>query len=254
MTRSGASAMSDSPQDTASHALLEVRAIERAFNVAGRELRVLRGVDFSIQEGEFVAIQGSSGSGKSTLLHILGLLDRPTEGAVLYQGEHLEDASESRRTVLRATEFAFVFQFYYLLPELSALENVRMPALIAGRAATRIPASKAERMDRARGLLERVGLSERMGHRPHQLSGGERQRVALARALMNEPRLMFCDEPTGNLDSKTAAGIHELMLELNDGLRQTILVVTHEPAMGQVAHRRLTMVDGKIVSEGAEVL
>jgi lipoprotein-releasing system ATP-binding protein len=217
--------------------------------MGGQQLSVLRGVSFAINDGEFVAIRGSSGSGKSTLLHILGLLDRPSGGRVLYQGVDLTSASEAKRTQLRSTEFAFVFQFYYLLPELSALENVLMPAMIAGAAAKSLPRGKPERKERALHLLDRVGLMPRQKHRPHQLSGGERQRVALARALMNQPRLVFCDEPTGNLDSKTSEGIHRLMLELNEGLGQAFLVVTHEPAMAAAAKRQLTMVDGLIESE-----
>jgi lipoprotein-releasing system ATP-binding protein len=229
--------------------LLEVRDVTRQFRMGSETLNVLRGVSFAIDEGEFVAIRGSSGSGKSTLLHVLGLLDRPNAGRVLYRGEDLTRVSESRRTKLRSTEFAFVFQFYYLLPELSAIENVLMPAMIAGRSAVLLPRGRREREERALDLLERVGLADRRKHRPHQLSGGERQRVALARALMNQPRLVFCDEPTGNLDSKTSEGIHRLMCELNETFGQAFLVVTHEPAMARAAKRELTMVDGLIVED-----
>ena len=241
--------MNDVTEGNLKPPLLEVREVTRQFRMGSETLNVLRGVSFAIEEGEFVAIRGSSGSGKSTLLHVLGLLDRPNSGRVLYRGEDLTRVSESRRTRLRSTEFAFVFQFYYLLPELSAIENVLMPAMIAGRSAVLLPKGRREREERALHLLDRVGLADRRKHRPHQLSGGERQRVALARALMNQPRLVFCDEPTGNLDSKTSEGIHRLMSELNETFGQAFLVVTHEPAMAGAAKRELTMVDGLIVED-----
>ena len=223
-----------------------VRGIERTFRTGGRDVRVLRGVDLDIRDGEFVAVRGPSGSGKSTLLHILGLLDRPSAGNISYRGRDLGGIGERQRTALRATEFGFIFQFYYLLPEFTALENVLMPARIAGR---RARIARAGRRERASGLLERVGLGHRLEHRPDQLSGGERQRVAIARALMNEPRIVFCDEPTGNLDSRTAEGIHELLSELNETLGQTIVAVTHEPAMARVAHRVLHMRDGVVIED-----
>lgn len=242
--------MSELQQGNLDGVLLAARGVTRSFRVGANELHVLRGVDLSLREGEFVAIRGSSGSGKSTLLHILGLLDRPNDGSLFYRGVDLARASERRRTKLRSTEFAFVFQFYYLLPELSAVENVLMPAMIAGSAAASIPASRSGRRKRAEELLDRVGLNDRGKHRPHQLSGGERQRVAFARALMNQPKLVFCDEPTGNLDSKTSEGIHRLMRELNESLGQAFLVVTHESAMAAAASRQLVMVDGVITEEG----
>ena len=238
------------PQESAAPVvpLLSARGITKSFLLGGQTIRVLDGVDFDVAEGEFLAIRGSSGAGKSTLLHILGLLDHPTSGHVIFEGRDLVRASESERTVLRAIEFAFVFQFYYLLPEFTALENVAMPAVIA-RGRGRAARSRKEREERARELLGRVGLDHRLKHRPQQLSGGERQRVAIARALMNHPRVVFCDEPTGNLDSRTAAGIHALLIELNQTLRQTFVVVTHESDMAAVARRRLHMADGRIVDE-----
>ena len=229
--------------------LLSAREVSKGFRLARRDIPVLQGVNVDVHEGDFVAIRGSSGAGKSTLLHILGLLDRPNSGSVLYEGEEVAGTSERKRATLRATEFAFVFQFYYLLPEFTALENVCIPAIIAkdgGRAGVR---GKAAREERARELLERVGLADRMKHRPNELSGGERQRVAIARGLMNAPRIVFCDEPTGNLDSRTAVGIHDLLCELNENTGQTLVVVTHEPAMAEVARTRLAMVDGRIVDE-----
>ncbi len=226
----------------------EVRGVTRTFETGGTTLQILQGVDLDVVEGDFVAVQGTSGSGKTTLLHIMGLLDRPTTGTVYFQGEEIGSAPDGRRGILRALEFAFVFQFYYLLPEFNALENVALPGMIAlgTGASKRVPRAKTDRMDRAAELLARVGLAQRVTHRPHQLSGGERQRVAIARALMNEPRIVFCDEPTGNLDSKTARGIHALFGELNATLRQTFVVVTHEESMAVAAHRRVFLRDGAI--------
>jgi lipoprotein-releasing system ATP-binding protein len=226
--------------------IYEVRGVTRTFKVAGTVLPILRGVDLAIDEGDFLAVQGTSGVGKTTLLHIMGLLDRPTTGQVLFQGEELGRAPDRRRGELRAVDFAFVFQFYYLLPEFNAIENVALPALIANGYGSghRAPTTHAARLERAADLLGRVGLSGRLRHRPHQLSGGERQRVAIARALMNEPRIVFCDEPTGNLDSRTAAGIHALFRELNETLRQTFVVVTHEESMALAARHRVFLRDG----------
>jgi lipoprotein-releasing system ATP-binding protein len=228
--------------------VLEARGLERRFVMGSQTVDVLRGASFKIARGEFAAILGSSGSGKSTLLHVLGLLDRPDHGELFWNGESLAQAPESRRAELRATDSAFVFQFYFLLPEFTALENVLLAAAIA-RGRGRAPATKAERRSRAEELLERVGLKDRMGHRPNALSGGERQRAAIARALMNRPSILFCDEPTGNLDSRTAERIHELLQQVNGELGQTILAVTHEQAMAACARRRLVMRDGVIGEE-----
>lgn len=229
-------------------ALYEVRNVTRTFKVAGGELPILRGVNLSVEEGDFLAVQGTSGVGKTTLLHIMGLLDRPTTGEVVFEGEELGRAPDRRRGILRAVDFAFVFQFYYLLPEFNAIENVMFPARIAegSGARHRAPKTEKERRERAADLLGRVGLSARLQHRPHMLSGGERQRVAIARALMNQPRVVFCDEPTGNLDSRTASGVHALFCELNQTLRQTFVVVTHEERMAAAAARRVFLVDGEV--------
>ena len=226
--------------------LLSVRGVTKSFKLGRRRVDVLNGIDLDVREGDFVAIRGSSGAGKSTLLHILGLLDRPETGTVVYDGQDVSSASEVRRTKLRATEFAFVFQFYYLLPEFTALENVCIPAVIAGSKSRAAVSGRSARKARATDLLARVGLSHRLDHQPNQLSGGERQRVAIARSLMNQPRIVFCDEPTGNLDSKSAGGIHALLQELNESLNQTVVVVTHEVAMAEVARTQLVMVDGKM--------
>jgi lipoprotein-releasing system ATP-binding protein len=230
--------------------IFEVRGVTRTFKVAGQTLQILRGVDLAIDEGDFLAVQGTSGVGKTTLLHIMGLLDRPTSGEVLFRGEELGRAPDRRRGELRAIDFAFVFQFYYLLPEFNAIENVAFPSLIANGYGKehRAPRTHKKRLERAGELLARVGLSERRHHRPHQLSGGERQRVAIARALMNQPRIVFCDEPTGNLDSRTAKGIHGLFRELNETLRQTFVVVTHEESMALAARHRVFLSDGAVIS------
>ena len=250
--------MSDDGLESASAAEIEagvyaIRGVKRRFKMGSRRVEVLRGVDLDIHPGDFLAIRGSSGTGKSTFMHILGLLDRPDEGTQLFDGVDLARAPERKRNQLRARDFAFVFQFYYLLPEFSALENVVMASLIAGdRSRALSGANRKQRRGRGRVLLERVGLSERESHRPGQLSGGERQRVAIARALMNDPRIVFCDEPTGNLDSRTAVEIHELLCELNETTGRTIVVVTHEPAMAAVARRVVCMADGVIVDEAAK--
>jgi lipoprotein-releasing system ATP-binding protein len=237
--------MSDAPDFYA------CRGVARSFKNGDETLEILRDVTFSVAEGELLAILGLSGSGKSTLLHLMGLLDRPTSGEIRFLGEEIGRASEKVRTALRAAEFAFVFQFYYLLPELDALENVAFPARIAAGSGVphRAPTTSAERKARAEELLSRVGLSARLRHRPHQLSGGERQRTAIARALMNRPRVVFCDEPTGNLDPKTAAETHALFRELNASLNQTFVVVTHDPRMAAAAARRIRLEDGRIVPE-----
>jgi lipoprotein-releasing system ATP-binding protein len=229
---------------------LLVSGVRKTYRLDGAEIPVLRGVDFRVEDGEFLAIQGSSGAGKSTLLHLLGLLDRPDEGSIRLFGREVALAPERERSVLRATELAFVFQFYFLLPEFTALENVVMAGLIA-RGRGRAASTRREVEERARTLLAQVGLGERLRHRPKELSGGERQRVAIARALVNRPRLLLGDEPTGNLDSRTASGIHDLLREVNQIHGQTMIVVTHEERMAQVASRRLFMRDGVLLPPAA---
>lgn len=209
-------------------------------------LRVLWGINLSIEKGEIVAIIGASGAGKSTLLHILGILDQPTSGSVFYKGINLNKISTKEQALKRNLIFGFVFQFYYLMPDFTALENVIMPILI-GHSYFRKSLSRNACREKAKALLEQVGLKDRINHRPDQLSGGERQRVAITRALINNPEILLCDEPTGNLDSKTGKEIIELIWDINESLKQTIVVVTHDEQIAKRADRIVNIVDGKIV-------
>ncbi len=204
------------------------------------ELSILKGVDISIEKGEVVSIVGSSGAGKTTLLQILGTLDRPSSGTLTLNNQHPFSLSSNELAKFRNKEIGFVFQFHQLLPEFSALENVMMPALIGG-------SSIKEASPRAQKLLERLGLGNRSAHRPAQLSGGEQQRVAVARALMNQPSVIFADEPSGNLDSKNAEELHRLFFDLRDEFQQTFVIVTHNNELAQMADRSLQMQDGMIV-------
>ena len=227
-------------------AILECQGLTRTFKVGEQELRVLKGVDFALHEGEICGIVGASGAGKSTLLHLLGLLDTPTAGKILYRGENLAEFSAEAAARVRNRDFGFVFQAFHLLPEFTALENVMMPARI-GAGGFRWLADAARIEKEARELLARVGLGERLNHQPTRLSGGERQRVALARALINKPAIVFCDEPTGNLDTKTADEIFALTEQFNKERGLTILLVTHSETLASRAHRVLRMKDGVFV-------
>jgi ABC-type lipoprotein export system ATPase subunit len=208
------------------------------------EVSVLKGVDLAVKKSEFVAIVGASGSGKSTLLHILGALDRPDKGAVSFEGRVLSRMGQRELNRFRNKMVGFVFQFYHLLDELNVLENVFLPAM-ASKSVFGWLGSRGCAKDRAKGLLVELGLGERAGHKPYQLSGGERQRVAIGRALMNEPRILLADEPTGNLDSATGNDILKVFEKLN-GSGQTIVMVTHDERIAQKAGRIITLADGKI--------
>jgi lipoprotein-releasing system ATP-binding protein len=219
-----------------------VTGLCKIFVHGGRKLPILRDVSFELSPGEMVAIVGASGVGKSTLLHVLGTLDLPTAGTIQFNGEEITRMGPARLAEFRNREIGFVFQFHHLLPEFTALENVMMPSLIH-----RVPRDAAER--RARELLGRVGLEQRMTHKPGELSGGEQQRVALARALAMRPSLLLADEPTGNLDSRTGQEIHRLFVELNRERGMTMLVVTHNPDLAAEMPRRLRMSDGGLLSD-----
>lgn len=224
--------------------ILKAQNITKSYKMGKTRLEVLRGVDVSIQKGEFVAIIGASGSGKSTLLHILGALDKPDGGSVHYQDQCLDRLRWGRLNHFRNKVVGFVFQFYHLLDELTVLENAMAPAMASVGSAGWV-ALKPKVQKRAYSLLERFGLKDRLKHKPYELSGGERQRVAIARALINQPPLLLADEPTGNLDSQTGHGILEALRELNaEG--QTIVMVTHDERIAAQANRTIHLADGKV--------
>ena len=219
--------------------LIRVVDLYKSYYDGSTELPVLKGVDLKIKKGEIIAIVGASGVGKSTLLHLLGGLDRPTEGAIFYEKEDIFALSDQELDRFRNEEIGFIFQFHHLLPEFTALENVTMPGLIARN-------NFDVAQDRAKELLDYVGLGERLEHRPSELSGGERQRVAIARALVNQPKVVLADEPTGNLDQKTSEAVHDLLWMLNDQFNQTFIIVTHNQALAQRADRLIQLVDGQV--------
>jgi lipoprotein-releasing system ATP-binding protein len=222
-----------------SEPLLSARAVTKSYAMGKRTLEVLRRVNLDVARGEFLALRGASGAGKSTLLHLFGGLDAPNAGEIWFGGNNLATLPESATTALRNRKIGFIFQAYHLLPELDALENVCLPARIA-----RTPAAAAER--RGRELLTRVGLGERLDHKPYELSGGEQQRVAIARALINEPELILADEPTGNLDSHTGAEIIDLLVGLRNERNTTLMIATHDADVAARAPKVIHLVDGKI--------
>ncbi|MBN1491717.1 MAG: ABC transporter ATP-binding protein [Phycisphaerae bacterium] len=228
---------------------LQVRNLQKAYLLGRFVLPVLRGCSLNIDEGEFVAIMGSSGSGKSTLLHIAGALDTPDRGTVSFEGHDVFAMPASGRDRLRNQVFGFVFQFYHLLPELNILENVLLPAMV-GSSVLGWFSRRAAARAAAEEMIEQVGLTGRIKHRPNELSGGERQRVAIARALVNRPRILLADEPTGNLDTTTGRGILTLLKRLSEQ-GQTIVLVTHDASVAAGAHRTVTLVDGQIRSHAA---
>jgi lipoprotein-releasing system ATP-binding protein len=228
--------------------LLAARSLVKDYQFGGSKLRVLDGVDLEVRRGETVAIVGHSGAGKSTLLHLLGLLDRPTGGEVSYDGRAVSAASPLERARLRRRHVGFVFQFYHLIAELSALENVLLARMLDASPLEWWKRRAAEKR-RATELLGRLGLGARLAHRPAQLSGGERQRVAIARALVSDPDLVLCDEPTGNLDERTAREIVDLLFELQATTGKTFVIVTHDLDLAARADRTLTIAAGRIAGE-----
>jgi len=225
---------------------LSVKEVVKDYPSGDTTLRVLKGITLDIEPGKITAIVGPSGAGKSTLLHILGFLDRPTSGDVFYRGRWLKELDKSQQAKTRNDHFGFVFQMYHLLPELTAHENTMLPLMIRHSTGNWL-ARRGEFHLKARALLERLGLQGRLHHLPSQLSGGERQRVAIARALIGDPDIVFCDEPTGNLDAHTSQEIQKLILELSKETGKTFLIVTHDPSVAGMAHRQLRLVDGHFV-------
>ena len=222
--------------------VLECRQVVKTFYDGSRELRILRGIDLVIEYGKIHVISGHSGAGKSTLLHIIGTLDRPTSGSILFHGDDLARLSKGAIDRIRNEEIGFVFQFYHLLPEFTALENVMMPGICKGR-------DRGECASRAEELLTKVGLAERMTHKPGKLSGGEQQRVAIARALFNKPSVVLADEPTGNLDEQTGAEIVDLLWSLNASENLTLIVVSHDLDLAQRADTWFQLYDGVTIAQ-----
>jgi putative ABC transport system ATP-binding protein len=232
---------SGSANESATEQIIEMRGVVKAYHTGKMQVLALRGVNLTVKRGEMVAIMGPSGCGKTTLLNCLSGLDTVDEGQILIEGTDLSSLSDKVRTQYRARNMGFVFQFYNLLPVLSAVENVELPLLVSG---------ERPKSARSRALeeLERVGLGKWSGHRPAELSGGQRQRVTIARALVNKPAIVWADEPTGDLDSETADSIMQLMVDLNRIHRQTFVIVTHDPRIGAMTDRIINMQDGRVIS------
>lgn len=216
--------------------MISAQNIEKSFG----KLRVLRNISLEIQAAEIISIVGASGAGKTTFLHILGTLEKPDSGKVYYEGKDVFSMNDRQKSAFRNSDVGFIFQFHHLLPEFTALENVMLPALIGG-------ASRKEIRERSLYLLDYLGVAERSTHRPGQMSGGEQQRVAVARALINSPKVILADEPSGNLDSKNAGELHQLFLRLREDMKQTIVIITHNPGLAAIADRSLEMKDGMFV-------
>ncbi len=216
--------------------MLQAIGIEKSYG----NLKVLKGVSLTVQEGEIVSLVGASGAGKSTLLHILGTLDKPDSGTVSLDGKNVSQLNDNQLAAFRNNSLGFIFQFHHLLPEFTAIENVCIPAFIAGK-------GKAEAEKRAFDLLDILKVSHRKNHKPSELSGGEQQRVAVARALMNKPKVILADEPSGNLDTSNARSLHELFFELRNVFKQTFVIVTHNEELADMADRKIQMKDGLMV-------
>jgi len=223
-------------------AIIELKNVHRTYGEGHAAVLALRGVSFTVQEGQFVAIMGPSGSGKSTLLHLVGALDWPSSGDVILDGHNIAQMNDDALTRLRRERIGFIFQFFNLLPTLSAMENVCLPALLAGKSLKSVEG-------KAKELLDRVGLKDRFDHKPAQLSGGEQQRVAIARALVTDPPILLADEPTGNLDSKSGAEVLRLLRTAADERKVAIVMVTHDPGAARKADRQITVKDGQILSD-----
>lgn len=226
-----------------SSCLLEVRNLHKSFQTERSRVDVLNGIDLSVGEGDTIALVGASGAGKSTLLHVIGTLDRPTSGEVLFRGEDVFKMGNGELASFRNRSIGFVFQFHHLLPEFTALENVMMPALIGGM-------EKEKARESASSLLGDVGLSHRLTHKPGELSGGEQQRVAIARALVLSPALLMADEPTGNLDRKTSEGVHDLLAGIQEKTGLTLIIVTHNERLAARMGKTIRLVDGRIQENG----
>lgn len=233
------------PTARAAPPLLEARGVHKSYGVGKRTLPVLKGIDLSLAEGEMLALLGASGEGKSTLLHVLGLLDSPSQGEIHFSGRRVDNLAAREQARLRRQHVGFVFQFYHLIPELNAQENVELAAMM-DLSPLRWMGRKRQVRKEARELLDRVGLAERLTHRPKELSGGERQRVAIARALMAKPRVILADEPTGNLDSETANGVLELLFAINKERQLGFVLVTHNEELAQLCHRVVRMRNGAL--------
>lgn len=225
---------------SSSDPIIRLEQIDKTYLQGDLTIEVLKGIDLTVSPGEFIALQGASGSGKSTLMHILGLLDRPSSGHYLFQGQNVAELADDRLSELRNQQFGFIFQSFYLVPYVTALENVMLPGLYSATPTRQL-------RQRAQQLLEQVGLADRMNFRPSQLSGGQQQRVAMARALINDPPLLLADEPTGQLDSTTSAGIMELLVDMHHQGR-TVILVTHEAEVSAAAERIIVLHDGRIAN------
>ncbi len=222
--------------------ILHTSGLRKRYDKKDAEVSVLNGIDLEVFDGDFITIMGPSGAGKSTLLHLLGALDRPTEGEILFRGRNILDFSEEETSRFRNEKVGFIFQFYHLLQDFNVIENIMMPLLIR-RERPEVAADKAGR------FLDTMGLTARRHHKPGELSGGEQQRVAIARALVNEPEIILADEPTGNLDRKTGREVLHYLLSFREKLSSTLILVTHDPEVGSAGSRRLTMVDGELFHE-----